>query len=102
MLSQLLLGLIIARIAGVSLGELLAERRDVGAWVLVGAPGSGKTMLAKRIPSVMPPMSQLNDDEIANILTYVLNDFENGGGVVSADQVRSVRAGTARPPGAAH
>ena len=33
--------------------------------------------------SVMPPMSQLNDDEIANILTYVLNTWGNNGGAVS-------------------
>ena len=25
--------------------------------------------------SVMPPMSQLNDDEVANILTYVLQQL---------------------------
>ena len=28
----------------------------------------------------MPPMSQLNDDEVANILTYVLNSWGNPGG----------------------
>ena len=57
----------------------------------------------KRFDSVMPPMSQLNDDEIANILTYVLNSWGNSGGRVQ-------RAGgdcdppesTPRPQGAAH
>ena len=29
--------------------------------------------------SVMPPMSQLNDDEVANILTYVMNTWGNSG-----------------------
>ena len=52
--------------------------------------------------SVMPPMSQLRDDEIANILTYVLNSFGNGGGSVSTEQVKTTRASTPRPPGAAH
>ena len=33
--------------------------------------------------SVMPPMSQLRDDEIANILTYVRNSWGNKGDVVT-------------------
>jgi nitrite reductase (NO-forming) len=46
-------------------------------------------------------MSQLNDDEIANILTYVLNEWDNGGGRVLPEQVAAVRASTPRPAGAA-
>jgi len=42
--------------------------------------------------SVMPPMSQLNDDEVANILTYVLNSWGNPGGSISADDVKKRRA----------
>ncbi len=52
--------------------------------------------------SVMPPMSQLNDDEIADILSFVFNSWGNDGDVVSADQVATVRAGTDRSEGAAH
>lgn len=64
---------------------------------------SGKvTVNGKTYDSVMPPMSQLNDDEIANILTYVLNSWGNDGGVISKEQVRDVRATTKRPEGAAH
>ena len=37
-------------------------------------------------------MSQLNDDEIANILTYALNSWGNNGGVVTAKEVAAVRA----------
>jgi nitrite reductase (NO-forming) len=51
--------------------------------------------------SVMPPMSQLNDDEIANILTYVLNTWENPGGRIGNDEVTAVRGSTDRPKGAA-
>jgi nitrite reductase (NO-forming) len=51
--------------------------------------------------SIMPPMSQLNDDELANIITFVLNEWSNPGGQISAQQVASVRATTKRPPGAA-
>ena len=41
--------------------------------------------------SVMPPMSQLNDDEVANILTYVMNSWGNPGQQVNATDVKKVR-----------
>jgi len=60
---------------------------------------SGKvTVNGKEYNSVMPPMSQLNDDEIANIVTYVLNSWGNPGGRVSADEVAKARE--AAPPAA--
>jgi nitrite reductase (NO-forming) len=37
-------------------------------------------------------MSQLNYDEIANILTYVLNSRGNPGGRILIDEVKSTRA----------
>jgi mono/diheme cytochrome c family protein len=40
----------------------------------------------------MPPMAQLTDDEVANILTYVLNSWDNPGGQVSKEEVASERA----------
>ena len=51
--------------------------------------------------SVMPPMSQLNDDEVANILSYVRNSWGNSGSAVSAADVAALRKGTKRPAGAA-
>ncbi len=42
--------------------------------------------------SVMPPMNQLNDDEVANILTFVLNSWDNTGGRILTDEVRKARA----------
>jgi len=60
------------------------------------------TVNGKNFNSVMPPMSQLNDDEIANILTYVLNSWGNDGGVISKEDVQKVRASTKRAEGAAH
>jgi nitrite reductase (NO-forming) len=51
--------------------------------------------------SVMPPMSQLNDDEIANILTFTLNNWGNDGAAVSAGEVAEIRAATERSQGAA-
>jgi nitrite reductase (NO-forming)/hydroxylamine reductase len=43
--------------------------------------------------SVMPPMSQLSDAEIADALTYAMNTWGNAFGVVSAAEVAAVRAG---------
>ena len=60
------------------------------------------TVNGKTYNSVMPPMSQLNDDEIANILTFVTHSWGNtGSAAFSAAEVRDARKATARPPGAA-
>jgi len=64
---------------------------------------SGKvTVNGNAFNSVMPPMSQLNDDELANILTYVRNSWGNSGDAVSAAEVKQLRDSTKRPEGAAH
>jgi nitrite reductase (NO-forming) len=69
--------------------------------VLNGLTGPVKVN-GKSYNSVMPPMSQLNDDEVANILTYVLSSWGNSGPAITAQQVAHVRAKTKRPEGAAH
>ncbi|MEO6280682.1 c-type cytochrome, partial [Roseateles sp.] len=65
-------------------------KRAVGA-VLHGLSGKVKVN-GKDYDSVMPPMNQFNDDEVANILTYVLNSWGNPGGTISADEVKKQRA----------
>lgn len=70
-------------------------------YVLNGLSGP-ITVNGKDYNSVMPPMSQLNNDEIANILTYVFNSWGNKGERVSAAQVARVRDETPRTEGAAH
>lgn len=46
--------------------------------------------------SVMPAQGpNLSDEEIANVLTYVLNNFNNKGGSISSAEVKAVRAGSA-------
>ncbi|MBQ4856487.1 nitrite reductase, copper-containing, partial [Rhodanobacter sp. B2A1Ga4] len=52
--------------------------------------------------SVMPPMAQLTDDEVANILTYVLNSWGNPGGQISKEEVAKARAEAVPPPAAGH
>ncbi|MBS0462246.1 MAG: nitrite reductase, copper-containing [Proteobacteria bacterium] len=73
---------------------------------LIAIPLNGHTgkitVNGKEYDSVMPPMSQMTDDEIANILTYVLNSWGNPGGHIAKDLVAKVRASTPRPAGAAH
>ncbi len=69
--------------------------------VLNGLTGPIKVN-GKDYNSVMPPMSQLNDDEIANILTYVFNSWDNKPARVTAADVAKVRAATPRAEGAAH
>lgn len=63
--------------------------------VLHGLTGK-VTVNAQEYNSVMPPMNQLNDDEVANILTYVMNSWGNPGGTISNEDVKKQRAAT--PP----
>ena len=68
----------------------LDPKRAIGT-VLRGLSGK-VTVNGKEYNSVMPPMNQLNDDEIANILTYVYNSWGNPGGRIAADDVKKIRA----------
>jgi len=80
---------------------LMADKtRSIGI-VINGLQGEVVVNGAK-YNSVMPPMSNLPDDGIANILTYVRNSFGNKGEAVTAAEVAKVRATTKRPAGAAH
>ena len=45
--------------------------------------------------AVMPPLSQFSDDQVANVLTYVLGEWGNGGGRVIPADVAVVRNGRA-------
>jgi len=76
------------------------KRRSIE--VVVNGLSGPVTVNGQQYNSVMPPMSQLSDDGIANILTYVRNSWGNTGDPVSPDEVIAVRAKTSRPPGAAH
>jgi nitrite reductase (NO-forming) len=80
---------------------LLADKKRSIAIVVNGLTGP-VTVNGKRYDSVMPPMSQLNDDEVANILTYVRNSWGNQSEAVTAAEVAEVRRTTPRPAGAAH
>ncbi|HEX6928470.1 MAG TPA: copper-containing nitrite reductase [Gammaproteobacteria bacterium] len=82
---------------------LMADKERAIAIVLNGLSGP-VTVNGRQYNSVMPAMSQLTDDGIANILTYVMNSWGNEDGMVSAEEVAKVREETTgqRPAGAAH
>jgi len=80
---------------------LMADTRRAIEIVLNGLVGP-VTINGSSFNSVMPPMSQLNDDEIANILTFTLNNWGNEGDEVRSGEVSEVRAATERPQGAAN
>jgi nitrite reductase (NO-forming) len=63
-----------------------------GAGVVVHGLAGKVKVNDKEYDSVMPPMNQLNDDEVANILTYVLNSWDNKGGQVKTEDVKAIRA----------
>ena len=57
---------------------------------------TGKVVVnGKEYNSVMPPMTQLSDAEIADALTYVMNSWGNDLGQVTAADVTTVRQGPA-------
>ena len=79
---------------------LMANKERSIDIVLNGLTGK-VTVNGAEFNSVMPPMSQHTDDEVANILTFVRNSWGNQGEAVSKDEVAKRRAATQRPPGAA-
>jgi nitrite reductase (NO-forming) len=60
------------------------------------------TVNGREYDSVMPPMSQLTDDEIAYILTYIQNSWGNPGAQIDTQTVAEVRAATPRAEGSVH
>jgi nitrite reductase (NO-forming) len=50
------------------------------------------TVNGKTYNNVMPPQPQLEDTQIADVLTYVLNEWGNKGGTVSPADVKRTRA----------
>lgn len=71
---------------------LLKQSNDHLAGIPVHGLTGKITVNGKEYDSVMPPMSQLTDDEVANILTYVVNSWDNPGGQISKEDVAKSRA----------
>jgi nitrite reductase (NO-forming)/hydroxylamine reductase len=71
---------------------LQADKKRAVGIVLHGLQGK-VTVLGKTFDAAMPPMSQLSDSDIANVLTFVLNSWGNSGGSVSTGEVAQIRKG---------
>ena len=69
-----------------------ADPKRVPNVILHGLTGP-VTVNGKEYNSVMPPMSQLTDDEVANIATYVLNSWGNPGGKITKEEAAAIRKG---------
>jgi len=83
--------------------DLLAATPKRAIEIALNGLSGPVTVNGKTYNSVMPPMSQLNDDEIANILTFVTHSWGNQGAeAFTAAEVRAKRESTSRPAGAAH
>jgi nitrite reductase (NO-forming) len=82
--------------------DLLAKEPHRAVQIVLNGLSGPVTVNGKTFNSVMPPMSQLNDDELANILTFVSHSWGNQGLQYSARELAETRKATARPPGAAN
>lgn len=70
--------------------DYLADKEKTITQVIKGS--SGEIMVnGKKYNNTMPPQ-QLNDEEIATVLTYVYGNFGNSGGTVTPEDVKTVRA----------
>ena len=69
---------------------IAADPKRVASVILHGLQGPVKVN-GTDYNSIMPPMSQLTDDEVANIATYVLNSWGNPGGKISKAEVAELR-----------
>jgi nitrite reductase (NO-forming) len=75
---------------------LMADKERSIRTVLQGLSGE-IVVNDKKYNGVMVPLNNLTDEEIANVLTYVRNDFGNAGDPVSSDTVRKVRSESPAP-----
>ena len=71
--------------------DFIAANPDRVAEVILHGLQGPLTVNGKDYNSIMPPMSQLTDDEVANIATYVLNSWGNPGGSVSKAEAAAIR-----------
>jgi nitrite reductase (NO-forming) len=75
------------------------DPKRVPGVILHGLTGK-VTVNGREYDSVMPPMTQLTDDEVANISTYVLNSWGNPGGRVTKAEAAATRARPTTPAAA--
>ncbi|MEZ5415471.1 MAG: copper-containing nitrite reductase [Opitutaceae bacterium] len=72
---------------------LLADKDRAIRIVMKGLTGP-VTVNGETFNSAMPAQSQLNDEQVADVVTYILNEWGNDGGSVTTDDVRRVKSET--------
>ena len=73
-------------------GNIMGNAEYVIENVLAGRQGE-LTVNGVTYNGVMPAMSYLSDQDVADIVTYVLNSWGNDGATITADQVAAQRTG---------
>lgn len=71
--------------------DYLLSDPDRAVGVVVRGLTGEVTVNGQTYNSVMPAMSQLSDQQIADVLTYVLNSWGNQGGAIAAERVAAER-----------
>lgn len=69
--------------------DYLADREKTILQVIKGSSGP-MVVNGKQYNNVMPPQ-QLNDEEVAAVLTYIYTNMGNAGNVVTSAEVKAVR-----------
>lgn len=70
---------------------LMADKDRAIEGVIFGRQGE-IVVNGKKYNGVMPAIVNLSDDDVANVLTYVRNEWGNEGDAVTLDEVKAVRA----------
>jgi nitrite reductase (NO-forming)/hydroxylamine reductase len=78
--------------------DYLLGNKDRAVGVVVNGLQGEVVVNNVKFNSVMPAMTQLSDQEIADALTFALNSWGNSGGAVAASQVAAERAKAAATP----
>jgi nitrite reductase (NO-forming) len=75
---------------------LMADRFRAVRNILFGQTGE-ITVNGKPYTGTMIPLNYLNDEDVANVVTYVVNSFGNSGDAVKPEEVRRIRSEAPAP-----
>ncbi len=76
--------------------DFLTENLERAIKAVVEGLSGPIVVLGKKYNGAMPPVA-LNDEEVADVFTYILNNWGNPGGAISATDVKAVRSRSAFP-----
>ncbi len=73
--------------------DWIAANQDRLVEIILNGLSGPLVVNGQNFNAVMPPMAYLSDADIANALTFVLNNWDNPGGEIQAAQVAQARGG---------